>query len=63
MFSPETTALLRSVLDEVCEQVGCYENGTRAYVASKLLEVAALGGQTIDDLKQVGRDALRSSPR
>ena len=63
MFSPETTALLRSVLDEVCEQVGLYENGTRAHVALKLIEVATLGGQTIDDLKQAGRDALRNAPR
>jgi hypothetical protein len=63
MFSPETTALLRSVLDEVCEQVGRYENGTRAYVASRLLEVATRGGQTIDELKQAGQNALRNAPR
>ena len=59
MFSPETTALLRSVLDEVCEQVGRYENGTRAHVASKLLEVATRGGQTIEELKRAGHDALK----
>jgi hypothetical protein len=63
MFSPETTALLRSVLDEVCEQVGRYENGTRAHVASRLLEVATRGGQTIDELKQAGQNALRNAPR
>jgi hypothetical protein len=63
MFSPETTALLRSVLDEVCEQVGRYENGKRAHVASKLLEVATRGGQTIDELKQAGQNALRNAPR
>ena len=63
MFGPETTALLRSVLDEVCEQVGRYENGTRAHVASKLLEVAIMGQLTIDDLKRAGRDALRDAPK
>ena len=63
MFSPETTALLRSVLDEVCEQVGRYENGTRAHVASRLLEVATRGGQTSDELKQAGQNALRNAPR
>jgi hypothetical protein len=62
MFSRETTALLRSVLDEVCEQVDRYENGTRAHVASKLLEVASGGKQTIDDLKRAGRDALKNAP-
>ena len=62
MFSPETTALLRSVLDEVCEQVGRYENGTRAHVASKLLEVATGGRQSIDDLRKAGRDALKDTP-
>ena len=62
MFSPETTALLRSVLDEVCEQVGRYENGTRAHVASKLLEVATMGQLTIDDLKRAGHDALGTRP-
>jgi hypothetical protein len=62
MLNPETTALLRSVLDEVCEQVSRYENGTRTHVASKLLEAATRGGQTVDDLRGVGHDALKSAP-
>ena len=62
MFSRETTALLRSVLDEVCEQVGRYENGTRTHVASKLLEAATRGEQTVADLKQAGLAALTTAP-
>jgi hypothetical protein len=31
--------------------------------ASKLHEVATGGRQTIDDLKQAGRDALKDAPR
>jgi hypothetical protein len=62
MFDSETSAVLRSVLDEVCEQVGRYENGTRAHVAVKLLEAAAEGVQTIEGLKAKGREALGSAP-
>jgi hypothetical protein len=62
MFDAETSAVLRSVLDEVCEQVGRYENGTRAHVAVKLLEAAAQGVQTVDGLKAKGREALGSAP-
>ena len=62
MFDAETTALLRSVLDEICEQVGKYENGTRTHVASRLLEAATQGGQTIADLKEAGLAALRTAP-
>ena len=60
MFGSETTLVLRSVLNEVCEDVGVYENGTRALVASKLLEAAARGSQTIEELKEAGREALQA---
>jgi hypothetical protein len=40
MFDAETTALLRAVLDEVCENVSKYETGARTHVASKILEAA-----------------------
>jgi hypothetical protein len=46
MFDSETTTLLRTVLDEVCEQVSLYEHGTTAHAASKLLEAAAQGEPT-----------------
>jgi hypothetical protein len=62
MFSPETTDMLRCVLEEVCEHVGQYENDTRTHVASKLLEAASSGEQTIASLKKVGRTALKDAP-
>lgn len=61
MFDAETTALLRAVLDEVCETVSRYETSTRTHVASKLLESAinrpapTSGKTSVVNLKQVGR--------
>ncbi|WMT78231.1 hypothetical protein [Bradyrhizobium sp. Ash2021] len=43
MFDAETTALLRAVLEEVCENISVYESGARTHVASKILEAAANG--------------------
>jgi hypothetical protein len=51
MFDAETTALLRTVLGEVCENISVYETGARTHVASKILEAAANGQLSIDDLK------------
>ncbi|MCK1358156.1 hypothetical protein [Bradyrhizobium sp. 199] len=62
MFDLQTTAMLRLVLDEVCADVGQYENSVRAHVASKLLEAAALPDLTIEDLKLTGREALSRAP-
>jgi len=62
MFDSETTALLRAVLDEVCESVSRHETGARAHVASKILEAATKGERSVEDLKQVRRSALRSAP-
>ena len=62
MFDPVTTALLRAVLDEVCENVSRTEIGARAHVASKILEAATRGDRSADHLKQVGRQALSQVP-
>jgi hypothetical protein len=62
MFDTETTALLRSVLNEVCANVSSYENGIRTHVASALLEAATRGGRTLEDLKQAGNAALQTAP-
>jgi hypothetical protein len=62
MFDAETTALLRVVLSEVCENLSRYENGVRAHVASKILEAATRGQTSAEDLKQIGRSALGSVP-
>jgi hypothetical protein len=62
MFDTETTALLRAVLDEVCEHISQYETGARAHVASKLLEAATNGERSVDDLKRAGQKALGTAP-
>ncbi|UWU77860.1 hypothetical protein N2603_05160 [Bradyrhizobium huanghuaihaiense] len=62
MFDPATTALLRTVLDEVCESVSRAQTGARARVASKILEAATRGETSPDHLKQVGRQALSQAP-
>lgn len=62
MFDSATTALLRTILDEVCENVSRNETGTRAHVASKILEAATRGDASPDDLRQVGRKALSEVP-
>jgi hypothetical protein len=54
MLNAETTALLRAVLDEVCENVSQYETGDRAHVTSKILEAATNGERSVDD-PQAGR--------
>ncbi|SFN03185.1 hypothetical protein SAMN05216573_107117 [Bradyrhizobium sp. Rc3b] len=62
MFDPATTALLRAVLDEVCEDISRLETGARTRVASRILEAAANGDIAADSLKQVGREALHDAP-
>ena len=62
MLDPETAALLRAVLDELCENVLQLETSTRTRVASRILEAATKGDWSIDDLKEAGREALQDAP-
>ena len=62
MFDAATTALLRAVLEEVCEDVSRHETGARTHVASKILQAATNGDTTPDRLKEVGREALSGAP-
>jgi hypothetical protein len=62
MLNAETTALLRAILDEVCESVSRYETAARTHVASMILEAASKGETSVDGLKQVGVNALRKAP-
>jgi hypothetical protein len=62
MFDSATTALLRAVLDDVCESVSRYETGARTHVASKILEAATRGDTKPDRFKEVGREALSEAP-
>jgi len=62
MFDPEVTALLRTILDEVCADLSEFEPGRKALVASKLLESASKGELSADTLRSVGRRALKVTP-
>lgn len=62
MFDTETTALLGTVLDEVCENVSRSETGARVHVASKILEAATNGKRSVDDLRRMGEKALAGAP-
>lgn len=62
MFDSETTAILRAVLDDVCQSVSRCETGTRTHVAARILEAARQGETTPDSLKQIGRKALGDAP-
>jgi hypothetical protein len=62
MPDPETAALLRAVLDEICASVSPFDARTRTNVASRLLEVARQGKPSIDDLRQAGRVVLPRTP-
>ncbi|TKV73675.1 hypothetical protein FDV58_36310 [Bradyrhizobium elkanii] len=60
MFDVDTTALLRAVLEEVCENISIYETSARTHVASKILEAASNGQLSIDELKAAGQRALKA---
>ncbi|WP_314963895.1 hypothetical protein [Bradyrhizobium cosmicum] len=62
MFEQATTALLRAVLDEVCETLPRDETGARTHVACKILEAAKTGEATPEVLRQIGRKALAQAP-
>ncbi|OSI73794.1 hypothetical protein BSZ21_06265 [Bradyrhizobium canariense] len=62
MLDAATTALLRAILEEVCESLSPYDTGARTYVASKILEAAIRGETMPDRLKQIGREALSERP-
>ncbi|WP_024520599.1 hypothetical protein [Bradyrhizobium sp. Tv2a-2] len=62
MFDPEMIALLRAILNEVCEDLPQYETGVRAHVASKILEAATRGESSIENLKRIGKAALATAP-
>ena len=59
MFDAKTTALLRAIHKEICENVSRYETNTGTHVPSKILESASSGERCIGDLKKAGNDALR----
>lgn len=62
MSDRTTTALLRTILDEICASVSRSEPGARTHVASKILEAANRGETPPEGLKQIRRDALSQAP-
>jgi hypothetical protein len=52
----EIAALLRTVLDEICEG---RDDRKRSLVAARLLEAAEKGERSLETLKAIGRKALR----
>lgn len=62
MFDTATTALLRTVLDEVCENISRSETGARTHVACTILEAARRGVRSPEGLRTVGREALTQAP-
>jgi hypothetical protein len=60
MIDTETRAMMRTILDEVCEHVDQYQNATRAHVAAQML--AAAGREVTIENIRVGREALKSAP-
>jgi hypothetical protein len=48
LFDAETTALLRAVVEDVCESVSRYETSARIHVASMILEAASKGETSVE---------------
>jgi hypothetical protein len=62
MPNPETAALLRAVLEELCVSFSPFDAGTRAHVASRPLEAVKQGESSLNDLRNAGREALHKAP-
>jgi hypothetical protein len=62
MPDSETAALLRTVLDELCAQLPNFDASTRTNVASRLLEAVEQGRCSLEDLREVGKEALHKTP-
>lgn len=62
MFDAQTTALLRAILEDVCQTVSRYETGMRTHVAATILSAAREGETAPDNLRQIGRKALSDAP-
>ena len=62
MSDPETAALLRSVLDELCADEPGFAADSEIDIAFRLLEAVKHGRSSIDDLKAAGRKRSRETP-
>jgi hypothetical protein len=57
-FDPEALSTMRSILSDVCRDVPASENHVRTYVATRLIECAGGGEDSVDALKQAANIAL-----
>ena len=62
MPDSETAALLRAVLEELCTELSLVDPDTRTHVASRLLEAAEQDDCSLDDLMEIGKEALHKTP-
>jgi hypothetical protein len=58
----ETAVLLRAILEELCTELSLVDADTRTRVVSKLLKAAEQGRCSLDDLREVGRQAQQKTP-
>ena len=58
----ETAVILRTVLEELCMELSLADADVRTHVASKLLEAVEQRPCSLDDLREVGREALHKTP-
>jgi hypothetical protein len=62
MHDRETTALMRTVLDELCGELPESASGIRLDVAVKLLEAVRQGKSSPADLRAAATEALPRAP-
>jgi hypothetical protein len=60
MPDSETAAALRSLLEELCKSVSCFDADARTNAAAELLETVKQGKPSLDDLKTAGKQALQT---
>jgi len=62
MFDPQTAALLRAVLDELCENAPQQKPRHELALLPGSWRLPLKGEWSIDELKEVGREALHEAP-
>lgn len=62
MPDAETAVLLRTVLDELLAHEPSLDASAMAHVVTRLDEAVRQGRCGLDDLRQVGNDALHQTP-
>ena len=58
MLDAETRALLGAIHEETCAKLPCHETRIKSHVALRILQAAAQGPASVDDLRRIGKAAL-----